>query len=340
MGGSGPAVAHDSQSAAAGSSKRVAPQGRAFARAMRALTWALRFALLCVLFIAFYMAGSMAVAGAMPAGVELEPGLVSTTSGLLIIAVADVLVIAALVLHSRWNGWKLALSLALAYYGAVTLVLQMDTWHYLSSINVNRQLLLRLLLMGVPTAFLFVPLSVWVLGKGRAVARVMPRNALAMPAPQWAWKLAALVVAYLVLYWGAGYTIAWQNPALRAFYGQPGEALLFLAHTISTLRQDPLLFPLQVARALVWVLCALPVIRGSRLSPWWTAVLVGLFFSVPQNIGHIMANPFLPLASVRLSHMIETASSTFLFGVLVVWPLHRHRSAEPRRSTRAQEATC
>jgi hypothetical protein len=67
----------------------------------------------------------------------------------------------------------------------------------------------------------------------------------------------------------------------------------------------------------------LPIIRGSKVKPWWTAVLVGLLFSVPQNVGHILANPLIPIASVRLSHMIETASSTFLFGLIVVWLLHR-----------------
>ena len=177
--------------------------------------------------------------------------------------------------------------------------------------------------MGIPTAFLFIPLAVWVLGKGRAIAEALPNPALVMPIQQWIWKLVALVVVYLVLYWGAGYFIAWQNPELRAFYGQPGEALPFFTHTANTLRHDPRLFPLQILRALLWVLCALPVIRGSRVNPWWTALLVGLLFSVPQNLGHILANPLLPIASVRLSHMIETASSTFIFGTIVVWLLHR-----------------
>lgn len=137
------------------------------------------------------------------------------------------------------------------------------------------------------------------------------------------WKLAAIALAYLILYWNAGYFIAWQNPELRAFYGQPGEATPFLASLANTLRDDPLLFPFQILRAMLWTLCALPVIRGSRVNVWWTAFLVGLLFSVPQNIGHILANPLIPIASVRLSHMIETASSTFLFGVIVVWLLHR-----------------
>jgi hypothetical protein len=148
-----------------------------------------------------------------------------------------------------------------------------------------------------------------------------------MPVQQWIWKLAVIAVGYLVLYWGAGYFIAWQNPELRAFYGQPGEALPFFTHTANTLREDPMLFPLQLLRALLWVLCALPVVRGSRVNPWWTALLVGMLFSIPQNVGHILANPLLPVASVRVSHMVETASSTFVFGAVVTWLLHReHRS--------------
>jgi len=248
---------------------------------------------------------------------------VPPAAGLLIIALVNVLVIAAPILASRWGGWKLAVSLALAYYGAVTVLPQIETWYFLSSITVDRRLLPRLFLMGLPTAFLFVPLAVWILGKWRVPAEASTDSALAMPIQQWIWKLVALAVVYVVLYWGAGYFIAWQNPELRAFYGHPGEPLPFLTQTATTLRDDPMLFPLQIVRALLWVLCALPVIRGSRLNPWWTALLVGLFFSAPQNVVQILANPLMPVASVRLSHMIETASSTFLFGVLVVWLLHQ-----------------
>ena len=291
------------------------------------LKWMLRFILLYILFIISFMIGSTAVANVMPDIATSEPGLVPTTIGLLIMALVNLIVITALILTSRWSGWKLAVSLALAYYGTVTFLMQMETWYFLSSITVSPQLLPRLFLMGVPTAFLFIPLAVWVLGKGRASVDASPHPALVMPVRQWIWKLAVIVVAYLVLYWGAGYFIAWQNPALRAFYGQAGEALPFFTHTANTLRHDPMLFLFQVFRALLWVLCALPVICGSKVNPWWTALLVGLLFSVPQNIGHIIANPLLPIASVRLSHLIETASSTFIFGTIVVWLLHRkHRS--------------
>ena len=285
--------------------------------------WFLRFILLYVLFIAFFTIGSLALANAMPDAAISEPGLVPLTIGLLIIALANLLVIAALIMTSRWGAWKLAVSLALAYYGAVTFVLQIETWYFLSSTTVGPGVLPRLFLMGVPTAFVFIPLAVWILGKGHSTGETSFNRALAMPVRQWIWKLAILAVAYVALYWGAGYFIAWQNPELRAFYGQPGDALGFFAHTANTLRDDPMLFPFQVLRGLLWVLCALPIIRSSKVNPWLTALLVGLFFSVPQNVGHIIENPLMPIASVRLSHMIETASSTFVYGVLVVWLLHR-----------------
>jgi hypothetical protein len=249
--------------------------------------------------------------------------LVAPTAGLLVVAVADVLVIASLILTSRWFGWRLALSLALAYYGAVTVLTQIETWYFLTSITVSAEVLQRLFLMGIPTAFFFIPLAVWILGKWRGEVDRSPNPALVMPLGQWIWKLAVLALCYVVLYWTAGYFIAWQNPELRAFYGEPGPTAPFLTNFANTLREDSLLLPFQILRSQLWILCALPVIRGSRVGAWWTAVLVGLLFSVPQNIGHILANPLIPAASVRLSHLVETASSTFVYGALVAWLLHR-----------------
>jgi hypothetical protein len=66
-----------------------------------------------------------------------------------------------------------------------------------------------------------------------------------------------------------------------------------------------------------------------------------LLFSVPQNVVHILANPLMPIASVRLSHMIETASSTFLFGLIVVWLLHReHHSFADLVGTSKDRRSC
>ena len=286
------------------------------------ITRFLQFVLLVVLHAIFFVAGSMAVSGHIP-DIPSEPGIVSGEAGLLLISAINTLIVMALILSSRWSGWKLILGLSFAYYGLVTFLTQIETWYFLSEITVDGELLTRLFLMGIPVAFIFIPLAAWILGRGRTKPGPEPNSALIMTAKQWMWKLALIAVVYVALYWMAGYFIAWQNPELRAFYGSPGEITPFFEHTVERFDEEPGLFLFQILRAMFWVLCALPVIRGSKLNPWQTAILLGIFFSVPMNIGHILENPLMPHASIRLSHMIETALSTFIFGLIVAWLLHR-----------------
>jgi hypothetical protein len=47
---------------------------------------------------------------------------------------------------------------------------------------------------------------------------------------------------------------------------------------------------------------------------------VGLLFAVLVNAQLLLPNPYMPDA-VRMAHLIETASSTFIFGLLVGWLL-------------------
>lgn len=279
----------------------------------------LRLVALYVLFLVCFVIGSLPIAQALPPASASEPGLVPPAAGLLILALVNVTVIAALILTSRGRGWPLALGLGFAYYGAVTVLPQIETWYFLSSRTVQGGLLWRLFAMGVPPAFVFVPLAVRILRRWHDDGHAGEARIRIVPASRWIWLAAALSFAYVLIYWTAGYFIAWQNPELRAFYGQPGDPEPFFTHTANAVRSEPGLFVLQFVRGLLWICCALPVIRGSRLSAGWTALLVALLFSAPQNVGQILANPLMPIASVRASHLIETATSTFVFGLLVVW---------------------
>lgn len=281
-----------------------------------------RFLLLSFLFIPIFMSGAMAVDPFIPV-VASEPGLVSAELALLVMGILNALLVIALIESSRYRGWKLALGLAFAYYGAVTFIMQIETWYFLSGISVSEALLPRLFIMGLPVALLYIPLAVLLMGKMKADPEPAVLLETVKPFNYYLLKPVLIALAYVVLYWCAGYFIAWQNPALRAFYGSPGEALPFLEHTLDTLRSEPLLLPFQALRGLLWALFALPVIYGSKRNRWATALLVALFFSIPQNIGHIMANPLMPVASIRMSHMIETVSSTFVFGIIVTLLLYR-----------------
>ena len=144
-----------------------------------------RLVLLYFLFLAFYVMGALfvsvpeaAVSGM--AGSETavsEPGLVAPTSGLLLIALVNLMIIIPLIQTSRWGGWKLALILALSYYGAATFVVQLESWYFLSlaTSTVDAQTLPGLFLMGIPPAFFFIPLAVWLLGKNASTVDTTPK---------------------------------------------------------------------------------------------------------------------------------------------------------------------
>jgi hypothetical protein len=184
----------------------------------------------------------------------------------------------------------------------------------------------RLFIQGLPLAFIFIPIAVLLMGRFRhAEGETGSVNIASMPIVEWLWKVGVIYIAYLVLYYAAGYFIAWQNPDVRAFYGSPGEIQPFFSQMTNIFLNDPWLTPYQLLRTLIWVAGAYLVIRGSRLPLWQTALVVGLVLSVPQNIGHILPNPLIPINSVRISHLIETASSTFIFGVIVTWLLYPKR---------------
>ena len=100
------------------------------------LSYALRIALIFVLVTIFYAVGSGILAGKLPTA-GCEPGLVSDVTGLLIICLVETATISALILNSRWNGWKLVILLPLAYYGATAFMMQIETWYFLSNLTVG-----------------------------------------------------------------------------------------------------------------------------------------------------------------------------------------------------------
>lgn len=283
--------------------------------------WVIRLVLLTILYIPIWILGAMPIAGLLP-DTTSEPGLVDEATGMLLLGVINTILIVGLIVSSRWRGWRLALLLALAYYGAFTFITQVETWYFLTNITVSPPLLIGLFLMGLSVPLLFIPLAVLICSRWKAVQIDSENTNMVMPKGQFLLKLSIIAVTYLIIYWCAGYFIAWQNPELRAFYGSPGEIVPFWEHTANAIRDSPGLIVFQLVRGLLFAVIAMPVIRGSNVKPWLTAILVGSLLSVP-HLGHIIANPLMPVASVRFSHMIETATSTFLFGLIIVWLLHR-----------------
>jgi hypothetical protein len=204
-------------------------------------------------------------------------------TGFVVVCAASVLVIILMIQSSGWHGWRLILSMSVAYCLVMTLVTQLEAWYFLYGVTIGPELMSRLFLQGLPVAFIFVPLAVILMGRLRPLAGGKESPEIApMPLKEWVWKLGVIHVAYLVLYYAAGYFIAWQNPEVRAFYGSPGDALPFFQQMLHVFVNDPWLTPYQLVRTLIWVVGALVVVRGSRLSLFCLWLDCGPAF-VPQS---------------------------------------------------------
>lgn len=238
----------------------------------------------------------------------------ATLLALLIVSLTNAAIWTYIILRSRWTGWKLILVVFFVFYGVGTLQPQIETAYFVTRLPSG--MLPRLFLAGLIMAAVFAPLAVLILGKARHRENGPANDSwLKQPLAVWIVKLAVIVVLYLVLYFTFGYFIAWKNEAVQTYYGgtDPGS---FITHLANLLREEPLLFLLQVGRALLWAALALPIIKLMK-GRWWEAGLaVALLFAIVLA-QLLIPNPLMP-PGVRMAHLVETASSNFLFGWLVV----------------------
>jgi hypothetical protein len=244
-----------------------------------------------------------------------EQGMVALK--LLLVCLIDVLILTYFILRSRLSGLGLILVTAIIYYGVKTFMSQIESWYFMT--NITSEMLAKLFLMTVPNALLFPPVAVLVLGKLKKDMSLENNQdaLLLMSIREWIGKIALLViVVYPILYFGFGYFIAWKNTELRAFYGgtDPGN---FFAHFTNVFRDNPWLYFFQILRGLLWGGLAVIVIRFMKDSAWKIVLFVAILFSLLMNDSLLIPNPLMP-AGVRLTHFIETASSNFIWGCLIV----------------------
>jgi hypothetical protein len=281
-------------------------------------------ALTGVLFVCFAVAGGV-VGFASDSRAAEQTG--ASTLLLLAVCLLQVIVMTPLILRSRWAGSLLVAAVFFIFYGVTTFMPQIESAVFLTRLPSGT--LPRLFLMGVLISVPFSVLGVLILGKRKAEAvDTEPNTRLMMPASEWGWKLGVIAVVYVILYFTFGYFVAWRHPGVAEYYGgvDPGS---FVAQMRIVLRNTPWLVPFQILRALCWVALALPVVR--MLKGKWpeTALSLGLLFAVVMNAPLLLPNPYMP-EPVRMAHLVETASSNFIFGVFVGWLLTRHNSEEKR----------
>ncbi len=216
--------------------------------------------------------------------------------------------------RSRWHGLKLAVFIFVSFFGVMTVVGQLESLLFLQD-QLPAGMVGKIFLQGVILAGLFSPLAVMIMGKTkrpRVAERAKPRRDV--PLSEWLWKVVFIGFAYLILYLVFGYFVAWKSPVLQQYYGgtDPGN---FFVHLLNLWNTSPYVFPFQIARGLLWMLFALPIIRmhkGGKLEVAFTLALLLAFWSFQL----LIPNPFMP-AEVARVHLVEIFGSNFIFGFII-----------------------
>lgn len=231
-----------------------------------------------------------------------------TLPGMVVVSLVNSLVLVQLIRMAAWSGWRLALVLMVGFYGVTTFMSQNESWWFADALGIPKAMIAAFFIAPIPLTLLFVPFAVWLLGRwhGPQSAASYP---LRMSVQEWAWKLGLIAVVYVALYFSFGYLVAWQNPDLQHMYNRPEGQWAF---------RNEFIIPWQLLRGVLWGLLVVIVMRALKGGAWPIAIMMGVLLALPMNIAHILPNPYMPIPGVRLSHFIETATSNFILGVLIV----------------------
>lgn len=235
---------------------------------------------------------------------------VASLSLILAIMFCQVVAVALPVVQSRWHGWRLAMAMFIVLFGTQTFMTQIESLIYLGG-KMPEGLLAGLFQMGFVVAAVFSVIAVLVLGKWKKAPGVEIADSPRLKLGRGGWRILTSGLVFLCLYYLFGYYIAWQDPALREYYGgtDPGS---FFAQMQSVISSTPWMVPMQFLRGLLWVGLGLLIISSMR-GAWWVAGLAtALLFSVP-SLYLLLPNPVMP-DFPRMTHLIETLPYQFLFG--------------------------
>ncbi len=217
-------------------------------------------------------------------------------------------VLAYVLVRTAWHGRKLFAALFVVYWGITVFQTNIEAVVFLQYfVNmIPADAMPRLWLNGTIDAALVALIAVFIFNKFHAPPAA-PAEPLHMSFIQWLWRIAALAVFYVVVYFLFGFiAVILGGDAFQEYYGH--------------LQLPAWFFPFQIVRGAIWVLLTIPLIRMQRGSWREIGLGVALMLSVPIASLVIPPNPFMP-APVRFAHFVELLTSMFVFGWIDHWLL-------------------
>lgn len=262
-------------------------------------SWVVKFLALWVAMAAATIGTGMLMPPPPAAGVADGP--VGALTALMSVTGIGALVLAGLASRLTGTGWRRFAILFAVLFGVETGLSWIEAVFFNDFVKLSGLALINMAVSGLIKA-----------GISAAAATLLwrrPGEAERLGAIGWV-RPALVAGLYVLIYFTAGFLVAWSNEAVRAYYGdgldiEPAKLALF-----------------QLGRGAIWtglaVLLAMTV-RGRTLT---VAGLVGAAFAVLMAAPLLYPNALMPWP-VRQAHLIELALANFAFGILAILMLRR-----------------
>lgn len=220
--------------------------------------------------------------------------------------------------------YKLLFWFVFAWFGIGTVMGQMDTWYYIDAFPLlNNSLVLKICLMSFISTIIAIPASFFIISRESneliniEIRKVFNPNILKY--------FLFISVVYALLYYLAGYFIAWQFEAVRVHYSGSLEKLSFFDHTLQLVKGEPDFFPFHIFRGALWFSFGIPLFMALSKRKIEYYIYSLLFFALVPSLQLFLPNPLMSEA-VRMGHFVETSSSNGIFGVIAAKVWHNYES--------------
>lgn len=242
-------------------------------------------------------------------------------SGLLFILLVHTWVCITLfyiVRHSRWRGAKLIVWLMLAYFFVYSFMAQIETFFFRSAFPLlTHSDIFFIAVANGMVVLARVPLGVMLFGQKQNEAVYGAFGYERRPLPSLLYQLALIGISYVCIYFLFGYFVAWQVEDLRMFYSGDPTDHGFLASMANNFHDNPVLFPFQFVRGVLFGVFVLPVVQMFKGRPRQLLISLILVFVSP-GLGLAIPNFLFP-DTVRWAHFVEMITSMSLFAVVIWW---------------------
>ncbi len=272
-----------------------------------------RYLLLVIVFTICWMLGMGIGLALFPSDLMSEAQNASFDPMILVISGLHTAILYLYVRLAGSRGWSMIFRLTLISFGLTYFITQVETLWFIESVHMDIATVKGLLFGGLLSSFLFS----WVLVKISGKDTLQTMESSVAPKPHFSWKTSILFVLLLIVVWPllyflAGYYIAWQSEAVRVYYTSSGELKSFYDMMVSNVRDG--LYTFQVIRSFIWLGLALLISYPIRTrSIIWQVLITGGLFAILGSSQLLLENPLMP-EDVRVVHLVETAISTFIWG--------------------------